>query len=252
MRAITGALLLLAWSGTALQAQRLSGRIIDARSGEPLPFAQALLADGDEELGRTLADTAGRFSIALSGLAGRELLVTIRRIGYRPSRRLVQIPSSGEEATVEVALEPVAAQLEDVTSAARRRARRLATAGFHDRASKGFGHFVTEEDILERDPRQVTDVLLRVPGVSRIGRSDGSALIYVMRAQARFRNSLCPPKVMLDGVVVGTPTTDPFDFDAFLTPDVIAGIEIYRGPAETPVMFGGAESDCGVIVIWTK
>jgi hypothetical protein len=31
----------------------------------------------------------------------------------------------------------------------------------------------------------------------------------------------------------------------------ISAIEVYRGPAELPVQYGGAESACGVLLIWT-
>ena len=40
--------------------------------------------------------------------------------------------------------------------------------------------------------------------------------------------------------------------DDIVEPANIAGIEIYRSPAELPARFGGAESACGVIVIWTR
>ena len=246
------ACVLLAGSAPSLTAQAVSGRIVDARSGQPLAFALVVVFERGDEIERTVADTAGEFSIALTGLAGHDVLVTVRRLGYRPASRRLRMPDSRDGVALDVTLDLVPIRLEDVTSAAARRARRLANAGFYDRSREGFGHFVTEEDILERNPHEVTDVLLRIPGVSRIGRSDGSAMISIMRAQGRFASAFCSPKVFVDGVVVATPNTQAFDFDAFLEPEEIAGIEIYRGPAELPVMFGGAESDCGVIVVWTK
>ena len=43
---------------------------------------------------------------------------------------------------------------------------------------------------------------------------------------------------------------EPPDIGAFLVTDV-AGVEIYRGPAETPTQFSGPNATCGTIVIWT-
>jgi outer membrane receptor for ferrienterochelin and colicin len=56
----------------------------------------------------------------------------------------------------------------------------------------------------------------------------------------------------MDGRVVATSTDASFDLDSYITPEEITAIEIYRGPSETPAAFGGADSACGVIVVWTK
>jgi len=35
-------------------------------------------------------------------------------------------------------------------------------------------------------------------------------------------------------------------------PIKVAGIEVYKGPASLPAEFGGSDTRCGAIVIWTK
>ncbi len=56
----------------------------------------------------------------------------------------------------------------------------------------------------------------------------------------------CPPAVYIDGALLGDA-----DIDFRLAPEYVAGIEVYKGPAEVPQEFSGAGLACGVIVIWT-
>lgn len=35
-------------------------------------------------------------------------------------------------------------------------------------------------------------------------------------------------------------------------PEDVHAIEVYRTPSEIPAQFGGAESACGVILVWTQ
>ena len=59
----------------------------------------------------------------------------------------------------------------------------------------------------------------------------------------------CEPAVFIDGVRIrGGAAT----IDELVSPLDIAGIEIYRGPADVPVEFGGPGTNCGAIVIWTR
>ena len=41
-------------------------------------------------------------------------------------------------------------------------------------------------------------------------------------------------------------------FGAAIAPDQIQAIEFYAGPAETPSEYQTLNSDCGVLVIWTR
>lgn len=236
---------LIAWPGAA-PCQRISGRVSSALTGEALPGSQILLEQAGQRVGAAVADSKGAFAISVTILPRSEVVVRVQRLGYRLSTRTITI----EEATtdsLDIRLERVAVELSKVVVSAQRTERRLRQAGFYERAAQGFGHFVTEEHIRARNARLVTDAFRGVPGV-RVDPSAGrgSYEIYMARAQGRLASARCPPKVFLDGIVTSV------GFDDYLTPEEIAGIEIYRGPAETPAQFGGAESDCGVIVIWTK
>ena len=54
----------------------------------------------------------------------------------------------------------------------------------------------------------------------------------------------CAARVFVNGLNV--------DHVPRMHPDNIEAIEVYRGPAEVPPQFGGAQSACGVIVLWTR
>jgi hypothetical protein len=45
---------------------------------------------------------------------------------------------------------------------------------------------------------------------------------------------------------------NPLLIDEFINVNDIAGIEVYRGAVEVPPQYSGAESACGVLVIWRR
>lgn len=238
---------LIAWPVVA-PCQRISGRVSNALTGEALPGSQILLERAGVRVAAAVADSNGSFSVSVRVSPGSEVVLRVPRLGYRLFSRAVTIENATTEHFVDIRLERAAVELPHIAVSAQRTERRLRHAGFYERSAGGFGHFVTEERIRAKNPRLVTDALRGVPGVRitpSAGRS-GSYEIYMVRAQGRLGSGRCPPKVFLDGLVTSV------DLDDYLTSEDIAGIEIYRGPAETPAQFGGAESDCGVIVIWTK
>jgi len=239
---------LLAWPAASTHAQDMAGRVTDTLSGEPLPGAQVLVERAGARIGLGLTDSGGFFSVSLLGMRGTQVVVRVRRIGYRVASRAVSFDSAMVVPSLQIALERVPVELEEIVVLARRMERRLRHAGFYDRARTGFGHFVTDLEIRARDPRLLTDALRMVPGLSVTPsrRRLGAYEVYVPRAQGRLAGGPCPPRMFLDGFETGT------DFDDYLRPEEVASIEVYRGPAETPAQFGGAEADCGVIVIWTK
>ena len=69
------------------------------------------------------------------------------------------------------------------------------------------------------------------------------------RTDAATSDGKCEVAFYLDG---GRFRPDPtIGINEILASGVTA-VEIYRGPAETPVEFLGGSSRCGVIVIWTR
>jgi len=243
---------LLGPSVEALASQTLTGRVVDSLSQEPLPYAvvEVVLRPGDPR--HAITDAQGVFTIQLPHHYRGHVVVGIRRIGYQRANRELSTGKIGVDTLHTIALQRMPTELASVTVTVAR-IQRLQRAGFYDRASSGFGHFIPEEKIVDRQPRHTSDILHGVPGISisPSRRGAGSFDIIITRARTRLRGP-CRPRFIVDGKTVATSSDATFDLDAYVTPEEIAGIEIYRGPAETPAAFGGPESACGVIVIWTK
>jgi hypothetical protein len=42
------------------------------------------------------------------------------------------------------------------------------------------------------------------------------------------------------------------DINAVVNPEQVEAIEVFRGPSEIPVQYNDNNSQCGVILIWTR
>ncbi len=115
----------------------------------------------------------------------------------------------------------------------------LSLAGFYSRRGKGFGRFVTSEDIERRRPANLS-AMLTVSGITM--RCVRTACYPTRHASGRR----CAVPVFLDGLRV-----EYYDIDNIPPSDVL-GIEVYRQGADTPAEFSRWSADCGAVVIWTK
>jgi outer membrane cobalamin receptor len=121
----------------------------------------------------------------------------------------------------------------------------------------GHGRFVLRSDIEERQPRRLSDLLRGMPGVRVF--SDGWFSDIRLRASGvtgfnASQTTMCLPPVRIDGILVSHGNAGPgdrYNIDSLMPHDVEA-IEIYAGPAQVPAQFGGANSACGIVLIWTR
>jgi len=151
-------------------------------------------------------------------------------------------PSTCTRAPVELRLATVVSMLDTVRVTASRR--RLEGTGFEQRARRGAGRFVTTKDMLRQPVFSTSQVFQTVPGMWLERTSLGANRVTMRGAFGR-----CSPSVYLDGQHMRHLSAE--DIDAFVSPDEVAGIEIYSEAAAPPEFvpdFGG----CGSVVIWTK
>jgi len=114
--------------------------------------------------------------------------------------------------------------------------------GFYDRKKMGFGHFITPEEIEERQPFDFIDLFSRVPGVTgTYNAATGDGIWMTARDGGFSGNGYCSPSVIVDL----TPTSKP-------SVEAIIGVEIYRGIASVPLQYSGYANSCGLILIWTE
>jgi carboxypeptidase-like protein len=222
---------------TNAHAAHLTGRVADAVGGA-ISNAEIVVSNTaiHVESGRD-----GRFE--LTSIPSGPVEVIVRRLGYSPAKIALQL-GEDELRDIRVLLSPVAMMMDSVNVTAAPEAN-TAYGGFEGRKARGFGTFITREQIEHKRPRVLSDLFRNVSGV-KIMRDNGSPIII----SNRFGDTrACPLRYFLDGT--NYPLYDQ-SIDTMVQVTDIAAIEVYPGGATVPPQFAGRESTCGVIAIWTR
>lgn len=211
----------------------LVGQVVSASDGRPVDGAVVNLLGS--RFG-ALTDSAGNFRIPRTA-AGVDT-VEVRFIGYEPGRAEVELAPDATTRVV-LLLSPTVVRVADLQVEVRRSEAPGKLRQFWQRRQMGFGVFITPEQIERRQPRNPSDLLRGVPGVSVGAVHLGKAPVRMTRGTGN-----CQPTVFLDGIVMAG-----MEVDDIPAEDVWA-VEVYRGASELPVQFAGA-GRCGAVVIWT-
>lgn len=222
-------------------AQAVFGRITDRATGAPVADGVASLVDEHGAIvGRVPITSQGEFLLRADSPG--DYLIQFVGPGYAPhvSPPLALRANQTIEMSFQVA--PVSAfALEPVIVEGRAVPRRL--AGFYQRRAAGFGDFVTREEFQRWNPRQLTDIMRRLPAVGLAPVDQG------WRVVSR-RDPRCSPVIFVDGAYVGTGME--FNLDAFLTVHTIEAVEAYAGAAAVPPELHHPGATCGAVAIWTR
>lgn len=229
---LSSVFLALAGSASAQSPDALRLRVLDRETREPV--VGAIVGMGDATA-TTNADGRATFRFAGSGRHN----VTVRAVGFDPTTVVLAVGGPGAPLEHEVGLHFTGTDLPEMVVEARRRRVIGRLVEFETRMARGVGQFLTAADLEARRQFNLGAILGTVRGVN----ARCSAVECVVRMSRAPRN--CAPKYYIDGI--------PSDMSATDTPiSDIYGVEVYRGPSETPVEFLTAEAGCGVISIWTK
>lgn len=227
----------LSSSASAQGATHVSGVVTDA-TGAPIVEARV----GVDGMAHTTAtDSIGRFRV--SGVAPGDAVIRARRLGFAPTEVSIVVPRGGLDA-VAIRLTALPTLLAPTPVRARAVEFTGRLAGYYERLSKGgAGQFITRERIDRENPRMLTQLLQRSPGVTATRIRGGG-----MGVRMRGRN--CWPLVWLDGVVM---PAGEVDLDAF-PPNSIHGIELYLGSTTAPAKYTHLRnmSSCGTILLWSR
>jgi hypothetical protein len=230
------------------------GRIIgvfDDATGLPVAGAEIIdVATGAKVT--TLG--SGRVKFVFLGSGTTELMV--RKSGY-VERMFPAVVSPADTGSFRIVLTPLT-QLMPALVTRSDSAGAGEMAEFERRRATMFGHFLTRDQLDERENSTMAEVLERLGGV-KLKYVGSSAYLVTPRGVPSLgtRNIVfkrdCPSAVMMDGQFVyrGTPSELPFDVNS-LTPGNIAGIEFYSGPGTMPPEFNHAGNACGLLVIWNR
>lgn len=212
------------------------------------------MAEGGEVVRRVEADSAGYFSIDAPGPGSYYLRA--ERIGY--ATKTDGILELGRDARVEVdfylltrpvELEGLEATGERTDWIEERLRRRLEAQGFYDRQERGFGHFITPQEIEERPPTRPRDLFRSIPRMETgdvIGRPGSDGLVAMGCGGTGGRGGF---HAYVNGIRVHEGSV--WDMGNDISMADIAAVEVYTSVARMPLQYSMLGA-CGVILIWTK
>lgn len=250
----TGLLLGAALASPAGAQVVLTGRVVDDVSQTPLEGARVLLLNRyNKTAGYAVTGESGQFRFERSDYGIYRL--DVKAPGFEPAvTPLLWMIQGRDFAELEVRLAPHAvllAPLEVVELSP------LGTSpvleNMMQRRLHGFGYQITRQDIEERHPQRVTDMLAELPGVrtSTSGNRVGGRTIHMDRVTTGPGGGDCPVQVFVDGTLAHRGDDD-VAIDDLVDPLDVEAIEVFRGLATTPPEFLNSMSRCGVIAIWTR
>jgi outer membrane receptor for ferrienterochelin and colicin len=214
------------------------------------------LAGDGSLLRRVESDRSGTFEFEVRNV--RAVRLRAERLGYKTNTTPILHFDGRSFFQVEVRLDPEAILLAPLEVIAWSEvAENVLLEGFRERAQRGFGTYITREQIVARNPNLVTDLLRGVPGVQVMG--SGSGIRPVVR-MGRASSRSCATQIYVDGFLInrrmlapdGSLPPSDFRIDDFVAPMVVEGIEVYQGLSGLPAQFLNPDADCGVIAIWTR
>jgi len=252
------ALYVTAMMCTALPATAqilIYGRVLDDMTEQPIEGARVLLLNRyNRTADYAVTDGEGRFRFERS--RSERYRLEVRAVGYRETITPYLWAMDRDFAGIEVRLAPNAvllAPLEIVALSPPRTSPVLKDMEF--RRLRGFGIQITREQIEQRQPAHVTDMLMEIPGVyaDRTGSGASGRSLRMGRALAGPGGGACPVQIFVDGMLATKPVAGgDFSVDDLVLPQDVEGIEVFKGLGSVPAEFLNIYARCGVIAIWTR
>jgi hypothetical protein len=195
---------------------------------------------------RAVVRTSASGSFSLTGLPLGTQVVEVAAIGYAGGRQAVELKPGGPARTELVIAKSV--QTLPTLEVVGKIGAGADVSTFLQRAQRGQGHFITEEDIEKRGAIQFEDIMRTVPGIMVVPVGQGYR-VYSSRGAVNMQGD-CAMTYFVDGAYFPFDATSAEPFP--VAPMEIMGIEVYAGAAQVPAEFQRLASSCGAIVIWTK
>ena len=225
----------------------LTGTVV-GENAIPLAQARIRIAGTDATV---LTGRNGRFH--LDSLSAGQHVLEVRLLGYLAIQRPVEIEAGGT-LDVQVVLMSAPIPLKAVEVQAER-ALLPAMRRFEERRAHGNGHYMNRQEIERLQPRVITDVLRRVPGVQIQpvnGPFGANEMVRMARTTGVMGARTCPVLFYLNGTPF--PVTGDFSINQYVAPEDVIAIEVYAGMSQIPPEFQAnlLNARCGVIAIWTR
>jgi len=222
----------------------LMGFVRDSASGQGLGSVRLTVLGKARETVTTTSATGG---FRLSNLRGDSARLEVQLAGDRTDTTMVALKPGGMHFVVlEVTGGP--RQLPGLKVAVRGSARRLGVQGFYQRMTMGSGYYLSTAKIAQRGIRSALSSLpqVRVRPCYSGGRFGvGCETISIGQGPRR-----CATRVYVNGLPMTGETAA--DYVLNLDSTAVAGIEAYPSARTAPIQYRDLQSDCGVLLVWTK
>jgi len=253
-RAVVLSALFLATASPLVAQTVITGIVRQDHSGLPLPGVEVTLQQLQQ---RTVTDSAGRF--VFTRVRGGAYTLQFRMIGYRPIRHAVLV-TDADTVRTDARLVSFAVRLDPLQVNAPAGSRLM---GIDQRLKLGIGVFLDSSDLRRNDAVRLGDLIGRQRGV-QVLRTRSGAFAMSMDQVGPY-GERCAMSVLIDGTTIyrstgvemkgepsNVPSAPPPDLNAFMGVPDLQAVEIYRRPSEVPMEFGGRNTGCGVVVLWTR
>jgi len=214
----------------------IGGRVVQSATGNPVSGARIRLLNVRKD---TKTDSVGRF--LFDKLKPGPYLIEVALIGLGPLNAVVDL-AEGEHKDVEFRTDSAGVLLPTIYVEGEPQPELIKVlTKFERRMNRGSGRFITREQIIQRNPMRLMDLLRQMPGVRTNCRGLSCDIRLTQGPGA------CSPAVWVDDVRTTLAAIDG------TMPSNVSGIELYRGPSETPPEINNEQARCGgAIVIWTR
>ena len=222
------------------------GIVVGAGDGAPIADAQLVLRNA---LGVTVAtavsENSGRFVLGLR--APGTVTLEVSHLGYASWETAPFALARDQLIEVEVKLGIEAIPLDPITVVAQSTMQLGTLAGFRERMTDPSldGYFILEEEIERRPMAKPSDLILATPGMS-VGLASSAAGLD----RGVIMAGGCPARTFIDGMRVQQGAGA--SIDDLITPDRIAGVEVYPRATGAPLQYQDPGQRCGVVLFWTK
>ena len=211
----------------------ISGIVTD-EGKEPIASVELVLTRRGEN--RRIFRTADDGKFSFDGVPPGPVSLTARRLGYRASTLLVEVPGATPLNPLALILQIVPGDVAPVFVEGNDS--RLDAFYMHKRQNN-FGHFIERTEIERKGPVFVSELFRTIPGAT-------------LTASGRVGNIVrlrgCQPMIWVDGMRVPNA-----ELDDVASPMDVGGIEVYNSWSTLPGEYmDRAGAGCGAIVVWTK
>lgn len=219
----------------------------DAASGSPIPDVEV-----SDLLTGTKSLTTATGTVSLFFLPDGGSLVRVRKVGYEAQMIPVAVtPKDTTPITVVLSKVTTLPTVRVKASGLQYRSPFLQEAAKRMESGAG-GYFIDEATLRKNENSTLANVLRgQLPGLMSAEGPHSETYFLSTRQTCRSALGCQRPDCYITVYIDGVQSTIMPDFSR-MYPDDYAIVEYYPGAASTPAEYGGTQSPCGALLLWTR